>query len=158
MQHVITPCSSIAPCILKNPVAHCWSEPVQHKRKNCSVCRKRIDESTAVHCMSKLADAVFLSSFLLSSCQNLAASHFTGGNLFNFFVANLCRPRLVCEYYVHIECQDFAIPDCKENATYVPGKDLSSVKHQVSVKCDFKSHLFVFKCALSIRWIIKLVF
>lgn len=35
----------------------------------------------------------------------------------------------VCEYYAHVECQDFAIADCKENATYVPGKDLSSVKH-----------------------------
>lgn len=28
-----------------------------------------------------------------------------------------------------MECQDFAIADCKENATYVPGKDLLSVKH-----------------------------
>lgn len=36
---------------------------------------------------------------------------------------------LVCEYYGHVECQDFAIADCKENATYVPGKDLLSVKH-----------------------------
>jgi diacylglycerol kinase (ATP) len=36
----------------------------------------------------------------------------------------------VCEYYAHVECQDFAIADCKENATYVPGKDLSSVKHE----------------------------
>lgn len=36
---------------------------------------------------------------------------------------------LVCEYYAHIECQDFAIADCKENATYVPGKELGSVKH-----------------------------
>lgn len=36
---------------------------------------------------------------------------------------------LVCEYYAHIECQDFAIADCKENATYVPGKELLSVKH-----------------------------
>ncbi|CRL08161.1 CLUMA_CG020913, isoform B [Clunio marinus] len=35
----------------------------------------------------------------------------------------------VCEYYAHIECQDFAIADCKENATYVPGKELVSVKH-----------------------------
>ena len=38
----------------------------------------------------------------------------------------------VCEYFAHVDCQDFAIPDCKENATYVPGKELSSVKHQVS--------------------------
>lgn len=35
----------------------------------------------------------------------------------------------VCEYFVHIECQDFAVADCKENATYLPGKDLSAVKH-----------------------------
>lgn len=38
----------------------------------------------------------------------------------------------VCEYFAHVECQDFAVPDCKENATYVPGKELSSFKHQVS--------------------------
>lgn len=38
----------------------------------------------------------------------------------------------VCEYYAHVECQDFAVPDCKENATYVPGKELASVKHTVS--------------------------
>ncbi|XP_055297888.1 diacylglycerol kinase theta isoform X3 [Sitodiplosis mosellana] len=87
IQYVVTPCSSIAPCIIKNPVAHCWSEPTHHKRKFCTVCRKRFDESPAVHCM-------------------------------------------ICEYFAHVDCQDFAIPDCKENATYVPGKELSSVKHQ----------------------------
>lgn len=51
---VVTPCSGIAPCIIKNPVAHCWSEPTHHKRKFCTVCRKRLDETPAVHCMSKL--------------------------------------------------------------------------------------------------------
>lgn len=35
----------------------------------------------------------------------------------------------VCEYFVHVECQDFAVADCKENATYLPGKDLSAVRH-----------------------------
>lgn len=30
---------------------------------------------------------------------------------------------------MHVECQDFAVADCKENATYLPGKDLSAVKH-----------------------------
>lgn len=39
----------------------------------------------------------------------------------------------VCEYYAHLECQDFAVPDCTENATYVPGKELLNVKHQVSL-------------------------
>lgn len=42
-----------------------------------------------------------------------------------------CFP--VCEYYAHLECQDFAVPDCTENATYVPGKELLNVKHQVSL-------------------------
>ena len=50
---VVTPCSGIAPCIIKNPVSHCWSEPTHHKRKFCTVCRKRLDETPAVHCMSK---------------------------------------------------------------------------------------------------------
>ncbi|XP_066584686.1 diacylglycerol kinase theta [Prorops nasuta] len=51
---------------------------------------------------------------------------------------NVCRKRLddnlsvhceICEYFVHVECQDFAVADCKENATYLPGKDLTAVKH-----------------------------
>nr|CAD7400535.1 unnamed protein product [Timema poppensis] len=37
---------------------------------------------------------------------------------------------VVCEYFVHADCQDFAVADCKENATYLPGKDLATVHHQ----------------------------
>lgn len=33
----------------------------------------------------------------------------------------------VCEYYVHMDCQDFAVADCKSCATYVPDKELVSV-------------------------------
>ena len=73
---VVTPCSGVAPCIIKvrtqlnsilgvtvaksltlnwqNPVAHCWSEPTHHKRKFCTVCRKRLDEAPAVHCLGRL--------------------------------------------------------------------------------------------------------
>uniref|UniRef100_A0A1A9WS31 Diacylglycerol kinase n=1 Tax=Glossina brevipalpis TaxID=37001 RepID=A0A1A9WS31_9MUSC len=87
VSNVVTPCSGIAPCIIKNPVAHCWSEPTHHRKKFCTVCRKRLDETPAVHC-------------------------------------------LVCDYFAHLECQDFAVPDCTENATYVPGKELLNVKHQ----------------------------
>ncbi|XP_058055693.1 diacylglycerol kinase theta [Anopheles bellator] len=87
VSNTVTPCLGIAPYLIRNPVAHCWSEPSHHKRKFCSVCRKRLDETPAVHC-------------------------------------------LICEYFAHVECQDFAIPDCKENATYVPGKELGHVKHQ----------------------------
>lgn len=31
---------------------------------------------------------------------------------------------------MHSECCDFAVADCKENATYLPGKELSQVHHQ----------------------------
>lgn len=51
--NVVTPCSGVAPCLIKNPVAHCWSEPTHHKRRFCNVCRKRLDETAAVHCLSK---------------------------------------------------------------------------------------------------------
>ena len=33
----------------------------------------------------------------------------------------------VCEYYAHLECQDFVVSDCKECATYGPQKDLVSI-------------------------------
>ncbi|XP_065170988.1 diacylglycerol kinase theta isoform X4 [Atheta coriaria] len=87
LKTVVSPCSSIAASLIKNPVAHCWSEPFHHKRKFCNVCRKRLDDSESIHCE-------------------------------------------ICEYFVHTDCQDFAVADCKENATYLPGKSLSYVHHQ----------------------------
>ncbi|KAG7213122.1 hypothetical protein KM043_002441 [Ampulex compressa] len=86
LKAVVSPCSSIAASLIKNPVAHCWSEQVHRRRKFCNVCRKRLDDNLSVHCE-------------------------------------------ICEYFVHTECQDFAVADCKENATYLPGKDLAAVKH-----------------------------
>ncbi|KAJ8971365.1 hypothetical protein NQ317_016560 [Molorchus minor] len=41
---------SVAASLIKNPVAHCWSEPFHHKRKFCNVCRKRLDDSESIHC------------------------------------------------------------------------------------------------------------
>ncbi|XP_012144592.1 diacylglycerol kinase theta isoform X4 [Megachile rotundata] len=86
LKSVVSPCSSIAASLIKNPVAHCWSEPVTRRRKFCNVCRKRLDDNPSVHCE-------------------------------------------ICMYFVHTDCQNFALADCKENATYLPGKDLAQVKH-----------------------------
>ncbi|CAH1127087.1 unnamed protein product [Ceutorhynchus assimilis] len=86
LKTVISPCSSLAASLVKNPVAHCWSEALHQKRKFCNVCRKRLDDCDSIHCE-------------------------------------------ICQYYVHVECQDFAVPDCKENATYAPGKELEEVVH-----------------------------
>lgn len=53
---------------------------------------------------------------------------------------NVCRKRIednanaarcsVCEYCVHIECQEFSISDCRECATYVPDQSLNDVVQQ----------------------------
>lgn len=37
---------------LKNPVAHCWSEPTHFKRKFCNACRKRLEDNLSVRCES----------------------------------------------------------------------------------------------------------
>ncbi|XP_015176653.1 PREDICTED: diacylglycerol kinase theta isoform X7 [Polistes dominula] len=86
LKAVVSPCSNIAASLIKNPVAHCWTEPVTRKKKFCNVCRKRLDDNLCIHCQ-------------------------------------------ICEYFVHTDCQDFAMADCKENATYLPEKDLAAVKH-----------------------------
>lgn len=86
LKTVVSPCVSIAASLVTNPVAHCWSEPAYFKRKFCNVCRKRIEDSSALRCE-------------------------------------------ICEYYVHMDCQDFAVADCKTCATYVPDKDAPSVVH-----------------------------
>ncbi|CAH8476706.1 hypothetical protein MS3_00001785 [Schistosoma haematobium] len=48
---------------------------------------------------------------------------------------NVCRKRLedslsvrceVCEYYCHVDCQDYSINDCKQGATCSPGKPVCS--------------------------------
>lgn len=36
---------------------------------------------------------------------------------------------MICEYYVHGECVDFAAADCKENATFAAGRDPQHVHH-----------------------------
>ncbi|XP_041361075.1 diacylglycerol kinase theta-like [Gigantopelta aegis] len=86
LRTVVSACSSVASSLIKNPVAHCWSEPGHFKRKFCNVCRKRLEDSPAIHCE-------------------------------------------ICEYYAHLDCQDFVVSDCKECATYQPQREKASVIH-----------------------------
>ncbi|XP_046350974.1 diacylglycerol kinase theta-like isoform X3 [Haliotis rufescens] len=86
LRTVVSACSSIAANRVKNPVAHCWSEPGHFKRKFCNVCRKRLEDSLAIRCE-------------------------------------------ICEYYAHLDCQDFVVSDCKECATYLPQRDKGTVVH-----------------------------
>ncbi|KAK3861741.1 hypothetical protein Pcinc_028776 [Petrolisthes cinctipes] len=84
LKTVVSPCSSIAPTLVKVPVAHCWSEPIHFRRRYCNVCRKKLDDTWALKCE-------------------------------------------VCEYYVHVDCEDFVVPNCTDNATFVPEKTLPQV-------------------------------
>ena len=49
----------------------------------------------------------------------LLALDYTDGS----FISLALLLHLVCEYYVHDDCKDFAINDCLETATYVPTRD-----------------------------------
>ncbi|XP_064473132.1 diacylglycerol kinase theta-like isoform X2 [Ornithodoros turicata] len=84
LKTVVSPCSTIAINVIKNPVPHCWTEAGHLKRKFCNVCRKRIEDNCAVRCE-------------------------------------------VCEYCVHLECQDFSVADCKQCATFAPSRNKPSV-------------------------------
>ncbi|XP_023323725.1 diacylglycerol kinase theta [Eurytemora carolleeae] len=45
-----TPCVGLAASLVKNPVAHFWSEEKSIKGKFCNVCRKKIHEAPGLHC------------------------------------------------------------------------------------------------------------
>ena len=71
---VFSYCSGVAMQLIKNPVAHSWSEVRRLEKKFCCVCRKRCDEKECYECE-------------------------------------------VCDYFVHGDCRDLAVSDCKESAT-----------------------------------------
>lgn len=96
---MITPCLGVAPYLIRNPVAHCWSEPEKHhKRKFCSVCRKRLDETSAVHCLSEY----FWQHYNLQNEPNIDIC-FSSNSLRVLCprrVSGLCDPRLQGECHV----------------------------------------------------------
>ena len=80
------------------------------KKKFCNICRKRLDDQYAFRCESK---------FHMKK------------KIIQLFKLNLTKRIfwLVCEYYIHTDCQVLAVNDCCETATYVPSRSLSSVTH-----------------------------
>ncbi|XP_074176076.1 diacylglycerol kinase theta isoform X3 [Rhinolophus sinicus] len=49
LKHVKTPCTSVAPSLVRVPVAHCFGPRGLYKRKFCAVCRKGL-EAPALRC------------------------------------------------------------------------------------------------------------
>ncbi|KAL7079428.1 hypothetical protein ACQ4LE_001052 [Meloidogyne hapla] len=85
MRSIVTVCTGQMMQLIRNPVAHTWTDPQHIKRHFCCVCRKRTDDT------------------LSSECE-------------------------VCSCYVHVDCQDSALADCREASTYVPSLDRTTSK------------------------------
>jgi hypothetical protein len=56
----------------------------------------------------------------------------------------------VCEYYAHIDCQDFVVSDCKECTTYSPNKTVSIVSTHSKWYGVSQKLLYCVLC--SVRW------
>uniref|UniRef100_A0A8C9USL4 Uncharacterized protein n=1 Tax=Spermophilus dauricus TaxID=99837 RepID=A0A8C9USL4_SPEDA len=56
LKHVRTPCTGIAPSLVRVPVAHCFGPRGLYKRRFCSVCRKGL-EAPALRCEATAASA-----------------------------------------------------------------------------------------------------
>uniref|UniRef100_A0A4W2EQN1 Phorbol-ester/DAG-type domain-containing protein n=1 Tax=Bos indicus x Bos taurus TaxID=30522 RepID=A0A4W2EQN1_BOBOX len=56
LKHVKTPCTSVAPSLVRVPVAHCFGPRGLYKRRFCSVCRKGL-EAPGLRCEATAASA-----------------------------------------------------------------------------------------------------
>jgi len=80
LRSIVSYCCDMALQLIKNPVAHTWSEPQYIKRHFCCVCRKRTDDTYCCECE-------------------------------------------VCNYFIHVDCRDLAVSDCREASTFIPSID-----------------------------------
>ncbi|XP_063407865.1 diacylglycerol kinase theta-like isoform X4 [Mytilus galloprovincialis] len=73
LKTVVSACSSIATNLIKNPVAHSWSEAGHFKRKFCNVCRRRLEDSQAIRCeICEYYAHEDCSDFSVSDCKECA--------------------------------------------------------------------------------------
>ncbi|XP_076356051.1 diacylglycerol kinase theta-like isoform X1 [Tachypleus tridentatus] len=73
LKTVVSPCSTNAIHVLKNPVPHCWTEPGHLKRRFCNVCRKRIEDNCAVRCeVCEYCVHVECHDFSVANCKECA--------------------------------------------------------------------------------------
>ncbi|XP_065196869.1 diacylglycerol kinase theta-like [Sycon ciliatum] len=73
MNDVTTPCTSVAPVLVKDPVAHRWGEKQKFKRTFCNVCRKRMDDSLGYRCeVCKYYVHASCNQFCVQDCKRVA--------------------------------------------------------------------------------------
>lgn len=97
LKTVSLPCVSIAATLVKNPIAHVWSDRTLIKRKFCNVCRKKIEDTLGLCCEvcdyyvheacqefavpSCVEKATFDATKTLCDARNATTHHFQEGNL-----------------------------------------------------------------------------
>nr|XP_022288117.1 diacylglycerol kinase theta-like isoform X3 [Crassostrea virginica]XP_022333680.1 diacylglycerol kinase theta-like isoform X3 [Crassostrea virginica] len=92
----------------------------------CEVCNFVVHE----RCLKLVVSAC--SSIATTLIKNPVAHCFSTPSIFKRKFCDVCRKRLedspairceLCEYYAHVDCQDFVVSNCKECATYTPDND-----------------------------------
>ncbi|XP_033871675.3 diacylglycerol kinase theta-like [Acipenser ruthenus] len=135
LKHVKTVCSWMASSLVRVPVSHCFS-PLGHKKKFCSVCRKQLEESSALRCeVCELHVHVDCAPFSFSDCRqchhdghqdhDICHHHWREGNLSSSARCEVCKRTcgssevlsgMRCEWCgitAHASCYIILLPECK---------------------------------------------
>ena len=67
-RNIVRESSSTCFFVLKNPVCHIWSDISRFKRKFCNICRKRLEDFSAVRCEGKRRDEHHNSMLFVMYC------------------------------------------------------------------------------------------
>lgn len=130
---------------------HFFSKKTFHKPTYCHHCTEMLWGLIGQGCICEVCNFVVHDRCIkqvVSPCSTVASNVIANpvphcwtevGHLKRKF-CSVCRRRIdpdvnsvkceVCEYCVHLECSDFAIANCKECATYVPGKDAGKIENK----------------------------
>ncbi|XP_053433833.1 diacylglycerol kinase theta isoform X4 [Nycticebus coucang] len=135
LKHVKTPCTSVAPSLVRVPVAHCFGSRGVYKRKFCAVCRKGL-EAPALRCeVCELYLHPDCVPFACSDCRQCHQDghqdhdvhhhhHWREGNLSSGARCEVCRKMcsssevlagLRCEWcgvQAHSVCSTVLAPEC----------------------------------------------
>ena len=71
LKTVTLPCYSVAATLVKNPVAHVWTERTLIKgRKFCNVCRKKLEDVMGICCEGELPiNRIISPGFIISDAM-----------------------------------------------------------------------------------------
>ncbi|XP_077990664.1 diacylglycerol kinase theta-like [Glandiceps talaboti] len=156
LENVISPCSSIASNLIKDPIAHTWGEPDRFKKKFCNVCRRSLGDSLAVRCeVCEYYSHAACLDFVVSDCRKISCfdpnkkdtssqvvlHHWREGNLPANAKCFVCKKTCAtteciasmrcvwCGVTAHTGCYRSIAPECN----YGPLREILSIPNTVSM-------------------------